>query len=172
MNAQLMRPPGEGPELEPGEPSRTAEHPKPRRGGPPRGIRLHPPAAFRRAPRQGHLDQPVLRHGSAFDESPIGLLDAPGREQRVEIAQGLRMPAQDEAARCVLVQPMRQLRQPRQTEAQRIEQCGQVRATLGAGMHGKPRRLVEDEHHGVAVEETARQIDRHAFVLSPSGALR
>src|SRR6185437_2026174 len=63
------------------------------------------------------------------------------------------MAPEDEAARGVAVEPMREGGPARQAEAQRVEIVLEARAALGAGMNGDAGRLVENEHHPVSVDE-------------------
>src|SRR3954471_19687030 len=55
---------------------------------------------------------------------------------------------------------MGQRRHPRQAEPQHVEIILQAGAAFQALVHGKPRRLVDDQHQPVAVEEPAPYVFR------------
>ena len=67
------------------------------------------------------------------------------------------MPAEDEAAAGIAIEPMGKTRRVRQPEAQRIEAAFEVRTTARTGMHRDPRRLVDDQYETVAIEDAVRQ---------------
>ncbi len=63
------------------------------------------------------------------------------------------MAAERETSGGVPVEPVGGLGPARQAEAQRVEMVGQGLAAAGTGMDRQTRRLVDDEHQGIAVEE-------------------
>jgi hypothetical protein len=68
--------------------------------------------------------------------------------------------AEDEAARCVLVETVRGLRAAGQAEAQGVEMMKQGLAALGAGMHRQTGRFVDHEHQGIAIQQSAYYLFR------------
>ncbi len=72
--------------------------------------------------------------------------------------------AEHEAAGGVAVEPMGERGPARQAEFQRLEALFQIFAAFGATMHGDARRLVDDQHHPVAVDEAGNDLFRvHAL---------
>src|SRR6185437_5188348 len=63
------------------------------------------------------------------------------------------MAPEDEAARGVAVEPMREGGPARQAEAQRVEIVLEARPAFRPGMDGDAGGLVENEHHPVSVDE-------------------
>ena len=88
-----------------------------------------------------------------------------------ESPQRLRVPAEHEAAGGVAVEAMRDLRPARQAEAERVEVIGQRFAALRPRMHGQARRLVDDEHEAIAVEDAGYYVlaGGHGFGLTGPG---
>ena len=70
------------------------------------------------------------------------------------------MASEHQTAGRIAVEPMRQRGRARQAKAQRVEIVLQAHAALGPLMHGKARRLVDDQHQGVAVEQAALHLFR------------
>jgi hypothetical protein len=67
------------------------------------------------------------------------------------------MPAEDQAAAGVTVEPMSERRRVRQTKTQLIEATLEVRAAAGSGMHGDARWLVDDQYETIAIEDLSGQ---------------
>ena len=96
-------------------------------------VDLHPPAArIARAPGERQLDPALLGGRRAFDHRPVGLVDQARGEQPAEPLQRLAMAAEHQAAAGVLVEPVGELRPPRQAEAQAVEQLREVGPALRA----------------------------------------
>src|SRR5439155_12530206 len=89
----------------------------------------------------------------ALGDRPINLFHPPGGEQRAKPPQRLRMTAEHEAAAGVAVKPMGESRRLRQAEAQNVEAAFETGTAAGAGMHGNPRGLVDDQNEPVPVED-------------------
>jgi hypothetical protein len=92
-----------------------------------------------------------------LDDGPVDLLHLAARKQRAQPAQRLRMPAEDEAAAGVAVEPMSERWGVRQTKTQLIEATFEIRAAAGSGMHGDARWLVDDQYEPVAIEHPSGQ---------------
>src|SRR5262245_9420148 len=133
------------------------------------GIVLHPPAARRVLAAERQLDATLLLTRPPRHHGPIGLADAAGLEQVPELGQGLAMAAKHEAAGGVAVEPMRQRGCARQPEAQRAEIVLEAFAPLRPLVYGEARRLVDDQHQGVAVEHASDYLFRgHAEIAITS----
>jgi hypothetical protein len=79
------------------------------------------------------------------------------------------MAAEHEAAGGVAVEPMRQRGRARQPETQRAEMVLEALAALRSLVHGETRRLVDDQHQGVAVEHASHYLFRgHAEIAITS----
>ncbi len=98
--------------------------------------------------------------GTAGNDRPIDLLDLALGKQPAEAAQRLRMAAEHQTAAGVAVEPMRQGRRPRQTEAQRVEPGFEIGAAARTGMHRDAGRLIDDQHQPVAIEHPLEELDR------------
>ena len=114
---------------------------------------LHPPAARLIEAAERKRDGAFVGVGRTFDHRPIGFFHRAGFEQFAERRQRLAVAAEHEATGGVAVEPMRERRRPRQSEAERVEMVLQAFAALGAAMHGKTCRFVDHQHEPVAVEE-------------------
>jgi hypothetical protein len=68
------------------------------------------------------------------------------------------MTAEHQAAGGVAVEAMGERGRARQAEAQRVEMILEIVAALGAAMHGQTRRLVDDEHQPVSIEQAREEI--------------
>jgi len=77
------------------------------------------------------------------------------------------MAPKNEAAGCVLVEPVRENRRARQAKPQCVERSLEIGAALGSAMHGKPGGLVDDQHQPVAMEHP-----RQDFVGGQFGNIR
>ena len=157
VHAQLVGAPGQRGKLQPGLPGGlpgcAPQHP-------PAGLRelaqrihFHPPATRRVEPPQRQVNQALVSLRPAIDERPIGFRNPALLEQCPEFFGSLVVAAQHQAAGGVLVQPVRKHRAARQAKAQRLKMRLKIVATLGAAMHGNARRLVNDKHQPVTIEE-------------------
>ena len=72
------------------------------------------------------------------------------------------MPAEHETAAGVAVEPMGERRRIWQTETQRIEAAFEIRTTAGTGVHGNPRRLVDDQDQPIPVQNTVCEHTPHS----------
>jgi fused signal recognition particle receptor len=68
------------------------------------------------------------------------------------------MASEHQAAGSIAIEPMGERRRTRQAKAQRAEIILQALAALRPLMHGKARRLVDDQHQGIAVEQAAQYL--------------
>ena len=152
MHAQLVSAAGHRFHREPGQAVGPAQHLPSGDGRLTVRIRFLPPAALFIQPAERQIDNALVLGGSAFNDSPIGFGNPAMFEQKPKRRRCLAMPAQDEAARGVLVEPMGEHRRPRQSEAQRVERRFQIRAALGSAMDRQASRLVDDQHQPVAME--------------------
>lgn len=153
---ELVGAPGHRVQRQPGPPGGgiTPHHPPARQRGIARGIGLHPPAArIVGAACQGQVDLAGLLRRPALDQGPVGLLGAPLREQGVQPGERLGVAAERQAAGGVAVEAVGGLRPAWQAEAQGVEVLRQRLAAFRPRMHRQSRRLVDDEHEGIAVEE-------------------
>ena len=78
--------------------------------------------------------------------------------------------AEHEAARGVTIEPMRQSRRTRQTEAQCIEIVLEGVATLRTPVHRQSRRFVNDQHQTVAIEQASDHLFRCHAETAITGA--
>jgi hypothetical protein len=153
MDAQLMGPPGAGPQLEPGTTIRGAANTVvgdcPLSGG----IDNHAPAAASTELSKPGLDPPVGLGRAAFDNGPIDFGYLPTGLQRAEPPQRLRVPPQYQAAAGIAVEAVGESRRVRQPEPQLVKAAFEIGTPAGAGMDGDPRRLVDDEDQTVAIKD-------------------
>src|SRR5262249_27183209 len=120
----------------------------------PGGIDDHAPAGTACQLFEPGRDATLCLGWMAFDDGPVELLDEPAGKQRAKPAQGLWMAAEDEAAAGVAVETMSERRWVWQAKTQRIKAAFEIGTTAGAGMHGDPRGLVDDQYEPIAVEHT------------------
>src|SRR5579863_4095326 len=116
-------------------------------------IDLHPPAAPVVEAAERQIDRALFAVRTAGDDRPISLGDPPLLEQKPQCLQRLVVTAENEAARGLAVEPMRERRLSRQAEPQGVKIVLEARAALRAPMNRDARRLVEDQHQPVAIEE-------------------
>src|SRR5579871_1588876 len=160
MHAQLVGSAGQRLEREPSETGRAPQHRPGGRGWLPLRVGLHPPAAGRILASKRQIDPALRLRQAAFHHRPIGLADGARLEQPPELRQRLAMAAERKAAGGIAVEPVRQRRRPRETEAQRIEIILQALAAFGPPMHRHAGRLVDDQHQGIAVKEPSHHLFR------------
>ena len=158
MDPQLVGAPGQRTQLQERQAARAPEHAVVRDRGLAFQIDLHPPAALLVAPAERQVDPARLRRRRALDHRPVGLVDPAGGEQAAEPAQRPVVAPEDQAAAGVAIEPMGELRAPRQAEAQSVQEILEVGAALRAGVHREPRRLVDDQHQRVAVQDARKQL--------------
>ncbi len=84
-------------------------------------IVLHPPADIGVEAAERHVDFAFFGIRAAFDDGPVGLVDGAVAKQLAELRQRLAVAAENEAAGCIAVEPVRQRRRARQPEAQRVK---------------------------------------------------
>ena len=108
---------------------------------------IHQPRATSSHP-SGSLICPSSPSEPPWTTAQYDLPTAPDLNNLPSCARALRW-----AAGCVAVEPMRQRRRARQPEAQCAEVIFQAFAALGTAMHSDARRLIDDQHQAVAIEE-------------------
>src|SRR5438270_1055473 len=158
MDAQLVGPPS----------PRARSEPSPSVGGAadtvvcgcplPVGINDHAPAAASIELSKSGLD-PSREFGWAIlNDGPIDFLHRPAGEQRAQPPQRLRVPPQHQTAAGVAIETVRERRRVRQAEAQLVELAFEIGTAAGAGMHGNPGRLVDDDDQTVAIKDAVGEL--------------
>src|SRR6476661_2685668 len=164
---QLMSAPGQWFERKPGD-ARSPAHDFP---GACRwqtvAVCLHPPTARVVSLGERDIDTALIRFRSPFDNGPVAFANVALLEQFAEQSQRLAVSAENQAACGVAVEPVCQRRRTRQAEPQCIEIVLESLAALGAAMHWQSRRLVDDQHQAVAIEEAGQ----HLFRCHPETAI-
>jgi hypothetical protein len=117
VHTQLMRAAGQWLKGKPSELRAAAHHFPGACGWHALGIRFHPPAACVVALGERNVDATFVRLGPTFDYCPVAFSDLALLKQLAEQSQCLAVATQHETARGVTVEPVRQRRWPRQTEA-------------------------------------------------------
>src|SRR5947209_2346905 len=152
MNPQLVGPAGARPQFEPSPSVRGAANSvvgdRPLSGG----VDDHPPTAASIELSEPGLDLAFGLGRAALDNRPIDFLHLSAGEQRPQPPQRLRVPPQHQAAAGIAIEPMGESRRVWQAEAQVVEPTFEIGPASGAGMHGNPGRLVDDENQTVAIE--------------------
>ena len=133
-------------------------------------IVLLPPADIGVEAAERHVYFAFFGIRAAFDDGPVGLVDRTVAKQLAELRQRLAMAAENEAAGCIAVEPVRQCRGARQPKTQRIEVVFQgfpapILAVRRAAVHGHAGRLVDHQHQPVAIEEPRHHLFRSHVCL-------
>jgi hypothetical protein len=68
------------------------------------------------------------------------------------------VPPQYQAAAGVAIETVSKRRRVRQAKAQLVEAAFEIASATGAGMHGNPGRLVDDEDQTVAIKDAVCQL--------------
>jgi len=152
-----MRAAGARPQLEPGAARVRTEEPIIGHRPLPSRIDDHAPAGAAGEFLEPSLDPARCLGWLAFNHGPVDLFDEPAGKQCAEAAQRLWMPAEDETAAGIAIEPMGKTRRVRQAEAQCTEPAFEIRTTARTGMHRDPRGLVDDQYQTVAIEDAVRQ---------------
>ena len=159
MNPNLMRAACQRLELDKGEgpliPTRAAPcDPPPRLRRHAAGIDLHPPSAAGLQSSERQVNEPFLLLGMAFDHGPVGLADAPLLKKKPKLFQRLAMPAQNQAARGVTVEAVRQRWVARQAVPQRAEEILEARFRFSWMFVDRDAGwLVYDEDQSIPVQD-------------------
>jgi len=160
MDAQLMCAAGQRLKRKPGEPGPTAHHfPRARRGQPAL-VDLHPPAPRVVAFRKGNVDSPAIGARSSLDHGPIAFAHLALLEQPAKQRQCLAVSTKHKATRGVPIEPVCQCRRAWQPETQRVEEVFEGLAAFRPAVHRQAMRLVDDQHHSIAVEEAGEHLFR------------
>src|SRR5437870_827882 len=163
MDAKLVRAAGAWAQLQPGAAVAGAENPIIGNRALSGRIDDHAPSSRACQFLEAGLE-PTLGVGRlAFHDSPIDSFHLPARKQGAQPAQRLRMPAKQETAAGVAVEPMSKRGRVGQTEAQLIKVAFEVRAAAGPAMHGNPSRLVDDQYQAVAIEDSLGESRQGGF---------
>src|SRR5262245_1814858 len=160
MDAQLMCAAGQRLKREPCEPGPTAHHLPCAGRRPAVLVDLHPPAPRVVAFRKGNVDSPVVGARSSLDHGPIAFAHLALLEQPAKQRQCLAMPTKHQATGGVAVEPVRQCRRARQPETQSVEEVFEGLAALRPALHRQARRLVDDQHHSIAIEQAGEHLFR------------
>src|SRR5262245_45626766 len=171
MDAQLMRAAGQRLKREPGETGRTAHHfPRARR---PQTVPVAPPPPTPRtlAFSTGDVDSPVVGARPAFDYGPLAFAHLALLEQPAKQRQCLAMPTKHQATGGVAIEPVRQCRRTWQPESQRVEKVFEGLAALRPPVDRQARRLVNDQHHPVAIEQAGEHLFRCHAETAITGTL-
>src|SRR6185437_16049632 len=123
-------------------------------------VCLHPPAAGLVAFSKRNVDPALLGRRPAFNHRPIAFRYFALLEELAEQCQRLAMASENQASGGVAIEAMRQGRRARQSKPQGVEIVFEGIAPFRAAMHGQSRRLVDDEHKSVAVEQAGERLFR------------
>jgi hypothetical protein len=70
------------------------------------------------------------------------------------------MPTKHQATGGVAIEPVRQCRRTRQSKTQRVEEVFEGLAALRPAVHRQARRLIDDQHHSIAIEQAGEHLFR------------
>ncbi len=166
MGAQLMRPPGDRHQGEPAHPvARAVDHPIIGYGMPalvavgPHPFAM-PPGCF----GERQIDPALGRLGQSDRDSPVGLSHPLFAKSAREEPRGRCSPGQHQNAARLLVEAVNQPGPLFISEPQPVQQPVEMPLGRGAALNREARRLVEDDHHLVHVEDGGLQ---HGLIRRP-----
>jgi hypothetical protein len=151
VDPELVAPPGEGAELDPGRAALAGEHPPVGDRGLAALVADHLPGAVRPVADQRQLDPPLLPGEGAGDAGDVGLGDLPALELPAEVALGETGARHQDDPRGVAVEAMDEERPGEGDAGPGLEAVGRPRRLRRNGV--EPRGLVPGEEMGVGVEQ-------------------
>jgi len=114
---------------------------------------------------QRGIDPSLAQLGHAHHQRPIAFTRGPTLEGRRQLGGCPRIPPEQQHPRGVLVETMDQTRPLRRIKTERIQHRVEMMIRHpGAALHRQTRRLVEDDHIGIAIQHGRAQSPGHRLI--------
>jgi hypothetical protein len=162
MHTQLMRASGLRRQCQPGHAISAPKAAPTRERCQPIRMRFHPPTLCARADlADGQGNLPRILSRATLHHCPIGLRRLPLGENGAKRRQGRFGAPQHQAARRILIQPMRCLRQMPPSHLQSGQPIFHRSPAARPAMGGKPRRLVQHQRIIAQQQDAGRDFRRN-----------